>query len=75
MQTTISISIKIAESSPKHVENDMGNGEIARHEQFLLSPQSFQKACNADRLKTRACLGEGKRRVGEYGHWAHRIDI
>ena len=29
----------------KLVENTVGKGEIARHEQFLLFPQYFQKAC------------------------------
>ena len=29
----------------KWVENTVGKGEIARYEQFLLSPQCFQKAC------------------------------
>ena len=29
----------------KRVENTVGNGEIARFEQFLLFPQCFQKAC------------------------------
>ena len=29
----------------KRVENTVGNGEIARYEQFLLFPQCFQKAC------------------------------
>ena len=29
----------------KRVENTVGKGEIARHEQFLLFPQCFQKAC------------------------------
>ena len=29
----------------KWVENTVGKGEIARYEQFLLFPQSFQKAC------------------------------
>ena len=28
----------------KQVENTVGKGEIARHEQFLLLPQCFQKA-------------------------------
>ena len=28
----------------KRVENTVGKGEIARHEQFLLYPQCFQKA-------------------------------
>ena len=30
------------------VENTVGNGEIARYEQFLLFPQCFQKTCTAD---------------------------
>ena len=34
-------SIKLS----KQVENTVGKGEIARHEQFLLFPQCFQKAC------------------------------
>ena len=29
----------------KLVENTVGKGEIARHEQFLVFPKSFQKAC------------------------------
>ena len=29
----------------KRVENTVDEGEIARYEQFLLFPQSFQKAC------------------------------
>ena len=29
----------------KRVENTVRKGEIARYEQFLLFPQSFQKAC------------------------------
>ena len=29
----------------KWVENTVGKGEIASYEQFLLFPQSFQKAC------------------------------
>ena len=32
----------------KQVENTEGKGEFARHEQFLLFPQGFQKACTAD---------------------------
>ena len=31
----------------KRVENTVGKGEIARHEQFLLFPQCFQKSCTA----------------------------
>ena len=30
------------------VENTVGKGEIARHEQFLLFPQCFQKTCTAE---------------------------
>ena len=30
------------------VENAVGKGEIARKEQFLLFPLSFQKTCTAD---------------------------
>ena len=33
---------------PKWEENTAGKGEIARHEQFLLFPQCFQKDCTAD---------------------------
>ena len=33
---------------PKHVENYVGKGEIARYEQFLLYPQCFQRDCTAD---------------------------
>ena len=32
----------------KRVENNVGKGEIARYEQFLLFPQCFQKTCTAD---------------------------
>ena len=32
----------------KRVENTVGKGEIARHEQFLLFLQCFQKTCTAD---------------------------
>ena len=32
----------------KNVENTLGKGEIARHEQFLIFPQCFQKTCSAD---------------------------
>ena len=32
----------------KRVENTVGKGEIARHEQFLLFSQCFQKTCNVD---------------------------
>ena len=32
----------------RRVENTVGKGEIARHEQFLLFPQCFQKNCTTD---------------------------
>ena len=32
----------------KRVENNVGNGEIARYEQFLLFPHCFPKTCTAD---------------------------
>ena len=32
----------------KKVENTVGKGEIARHEQFLLFTQCFQKTSTAD---------------------------
>ena len=32
-------------------ENFVGKGEIARYEQFLLFPQSFQKLSSVDALK------------------------
>ena len=41
-------NFKFDENSRKfsrQVENTVGKGEIARHEQFLLFPQCFQKAC------------------------------
>ena len=40
--------MKMADGSPKWVENTLGKGEIARYEQFLLFPQCFQKTCTAD---------------------------
>ena len=35
-------------SSKKQVENTVGKGEIARHKQFLLFPQCFQKMYTAN---------------------------
>ena len=32
----------------ERIENTVGKEEIARHEQFLLFPQCFQKTCTAD---------------------------
>ena len=48
LQTTIVELIKIAESCPNEMENTVGKGEIARHEQFLFFPQCFQKTCIVD---------------------------
>ena len=42
--------MKMAENSLKWIENTVEKGEIARHEQFLLS-QSFQKTKTADTQK------------------------
>ena len=33
---------------PSQVENTVGKGEIARHDQFLLFPQCFQKTYSTD---------------------------
>ena len=44
---------------PKRVENTVGKGEIAHHEQFLLFPQRFSKDLYCRHVKTRACLGKG----------------
>ena len=38
------------------IENPVGKGVIARYEQFLLFPQSFQKTCTADTEKDENCL-------------------
>ena len=38
----------MAESPSKWVENNVGNGEIARYEQFLLFPQCFQTTSAID---------------------------
>ena len=44
-------------------ENNVGKGEIARYEQFLLFPHCFQNICTADtrHLKTGPCLAKVKR--------------
>ena len=47
-RATTSNLIKMAETSPKRVENTVGKGEIASYEQFLLFPWCFQKTCTAD---------------------------
>ena len=41
--------MKMVKSSPKRIENIVGKGEIAHHEQFLLFQHSFQKTCNANK--------------------------
>ena len=43
----------------KGLENTVGEGEIARYEQFLLLPQYFQKTCTADQ----GLLGKGLNQV------------
>ena len=53
--------MKMAESSPKQVENTVGKGEIARSEQFLLFPKCFQKALYCRHVKTMACSVKGLR--------------
>ena len=47
-QTTIFKFDENGSKSSKRVENTVGKGEIAHHEQFLLFPQCFQKTCTAD---------------------------
>ena len=49
----------------KMVENAVGKGEIARYEQFLLSPQCFPKTFNADTLKPGLVWGRVKKFQGE----------
>ena len=39
----------------KRVENTVGKEEIAHHEQFLLFPQCFQKACCPEASKVSMC--------------------
>ena len=55
---TILNLMKMAESSPKWVENTVVKGEIAHKEQFLLFPV-FSKDLYGRHVKTRACLGKG----------------
>ena len=43
----------------KQVENTVGKGEIACHEQFLLFSQCFEKNLHCRHVKTRACMGKG----------------
>ena len=49
----------MTKTAQKWLENTVGNGEIARYEQFLLYPQCFSKDVNCRQVKTRACLGKG----------------
>ena len=48
MQTTIFDMMKMVENFPQRVDNTVGEGEIARFEQFLLFPQCFQNTYSAD---------------------------
>ena len=49
-----------ASELPKWVENTVGKGGIARHEQFLLSPTVFSEDLYGRHVKTRAsCLEKG----------------
>ena len=43
----------------RRVENIVGKGEIARHEQFLLFPTMFSKDLYCRHVKTGACFGKG----------------
>ena len=49
LQMTVSNLTKMVESSTDRVENAVEKGDVARYEQFLLFPPSFQKTCTADR--------------------------
>ena len=48
LQTTISNLMKNGRKLPKRLENTVGKEEIAPYQQFLLSPQCFQKSSTAD---------------------------
>ena len=52
--------IEIGRNFSTWEENTAGKGEIARYEQFLLFPQSFQKDLFCRPVKSRACLGKGQ---------------
>ena len=43
----------------KWVENNVGKGEIACYEQFLLFPTVFSKVLYCRHVKTRVCSGKG----------------
>ena len=43
----------------KWVENTVGKGETAHHEQFLVFPQCFQKVCFPGVSKGVNCVGMG----------------
>ena len=55
---TISNLMKKGIKFSKWVENNVGKGEIARYEQFLLFPV-FSKALDCRQGKTTACLQKG----------------
>ena len=63
LQTTISNLLKMAESSQNLVENTVGNGEIARYEQFLLFPQCLKKKNVVQTRKNRGLFGKGLRLI------------
>ena len=62
LQITISILMKMAESSPNGVENIVEKREIARYEQFLLFLQCSLKTFTADPYKPRLDLERVQRR-------------
>ena len=45
----------------KGLENNVGKGEIACYEQFLLFPYCFKNTCTLKYVKTKTCLGKGSR--------------
>ena len=48
LQTTISVIFENGRKLFKQMEKIVGQGEIARYEQFLPFPRCFQKTCTAD---------------------------
>ena len=53
----------------KRVDNTVGKGEIARHEQFLLFPQCFLQTCTADTEKPGIVWERVKTREGKKGQF------
>ena len=54
----------MAESSPKVLENTVGQGEIARYEQFLRFPHSVFKRFVLQTRKNQRLFGKGLRLSG-----------